>query len=226
MTISSQSFPSSRPLSYQDELRPLLQTGDLLLCSGTGLFSELIRQATDSPWSHVGLIVRVDAIDRVMLMESVETHGVRTLPLSRYLLDYDQEGNPYPGGLAVVRHRRFAQQCGATHIQAMLQFAVDQFGSAYDRKDLVRIAARVLSAHLKPSALLAKDSPPQRAFICSEYVAQCYARAGVVLEPQAHHYVTPADFAHPSDVELLGVMKAQQQAFSHSYNAPVLPTHL
>lgn len=209
MTISSIAFPSARPLSYTDELRPLLKTGDLLLCSGTSLFSELIQQATHSPWSHVGLIVRVDAIDRIMLFESVETHGVRTLPLSRYLLDYDQQGNPYPGGLAVVRHRGFAKVGAQPQVQAMLQFAVDQFGSAYDSQDIVRIAARVLGSHLTPQALLAKDSDAQRAFICSEYVAQCYARAGVRLEPQAHSYVTPADFAHPSDVVLIGVMKAQ-----------------
>ena len=47
------------------EIRPSLRSGDLLLCSGTSWFSRLIQAATGSEWSHVGLILRVDSLDRV-----------------------------------------------------------------------------------------------------------------------------------------------------------------
>lgn len=207
MPLSPQSFPTVPVSPYDNDLRARLKTGDLLLCSGTGVFSELIQQATRSPWSHVALIVRLDAIERVMLFESVETVGVRAIPLSRYLLDYDHRGCAYPGGLVVVRHRTFSCQRTTEQIRNMLQFAVDQFGSAYNRQEIVRIAARIIASSFKPPSLHGKHMARQREYICSEYVAQCFAHAGVALTPQNHGYIAPADFASPQDTELLSVLK-------------------
>ena len=78
------------------EIRPLLCSGDLLLCSGTSWFSRLIQAATGSEWSHVGLILRMERLDRVMLLESVESIGVRAVPLSCYFENYRQSGAAYP----------------------------------------------------------------------------------------------------------------------------------
>jgi hypothetical protein len=206
MPLTPHTFPSAAALPYDHAMRTRLQTGDLLLCSGSGVFSELIQHATDSPWSHVALIVRLDAIDRIMLFESVETYGVRTVPLSRYLTDYEQ-GRPYPGGLAVVRHRTFARESTAQSLQRMLQFAVDQFGSAYNRQEIVRIAARILGNSLQPPVSRHKAAP-LREFICSEYVAACFEQAGIALAGGDRGYVTPADFADPRLVELIGVLQA------------------
>ena len=55
----------------------------------------------------------------------------------------------------------------------MLQFAVDQFGNAYDRQQIVRIAARLVGNALPASSPHPKEAQP-REFICSEYVAACY----------------------------------------------------
>lgn len=206
MNFSPLTFPCAAPLPYDLRLHARLQTGDLLLCSGRGVFSELIQQATDSPWSHVGLIVRLDALDRILLFESVESVGVRAVPLSRYLTDYEQ-GRPYPGGMVVVRHRTFAQQSSAQGIQRMLQFAVDHFGSAYNRQEIIRIAARILGNALHDSAPQRKEVP-MKAFICSEYVAACYAQTGVVIDAGDRGYVTPSDFADPQRVELIGVLQS------------------
>jgi hypothetical protein len=206
-SLEPHTFPCAPALPYDPALRARLQTGDLLLCSGSGVFSELIQQATDSPWSHVALIVRLQAIDRILLFESVETFGVRAVPLSRYLTDYDQQGRPYPGGLAVVRHRTFARDSSAQGVQRMLQFAVDHFGNAYNRQAIVRIATRILGQSLPTPSTLAKEASPQ-AFICSEYVAACYAQAGVVLAAGVRGYVTPADFADPQQAELIGVLQS------------------
>jgi hypothetical protein len=74
----------STPIHYAD-LRNELRTGDLLLCAGTGWFSQMIQAATDSVWSHVAFVVRLEVIDRIMVLESLEPVGVRTVPLSKYL---------------------------------------------------------------------------------------------------------------------------------------------
>jgi hypothetical protein len=206
MPISPHTFPNTALTPYDPALRARLQTGDLLLCNGQGVFSELIQRATDSLWSHVALIARFDDIDRLLLFESVETFGVRTVALSRYLTDHDQQGHPYPGGLVVVRHRTLARESSPERIQRMLQFAVDQFGSAYNRHDIVRIAARVLGNTLQPATAQPKWAP-SREFICSEYVAACFQQAGVVLPPGPCGYVTPGDFANPEHVDLIAVLQ-------------------
>ncbi|MDF2868305.1 MAG: hypothetical protein K0S11_1775 [Gammaproteobacteria bacterium] len=88
MAISVNAFPDT-PIRTYDSLRNQILSGDILLCSGSALFSNLIQQATQSVWSHVAFILRLDAIDRIMVLESVESIGVRTVPLSSYVYDYN-----------------------------------------------------------------------------------------------------------------------------------------
>ena len=88
--------------------RHKIRNGEVLLCSGKAVFSKLIQRATGSIWSHVGFVMRMDSIDRVMVLESVESIGVRTVPLSTYLRDYDSEGHPYKGRMVLLRHKNFA----------------------------------------------------------------------------------------------------------------------
>ncbi|MEY3626023.1 MAG: hypothetical protein RL163_522, partial [Pseudomonadota bacterium] len=47
MSLTPQTFPLEPTLPYNQALRERLQTGDILLCSGSGVFSDLIQQATD-----------------------------------------------------------------------------------------------------------------------------------------------------------------------------------
>ena len=54
----------------------------------------MIQAATGSIWSHVGFLMRLDEIDRIMVLESVEPLGFRTVPLRNYLTDYDINGIP------------------------------------------------------------------------------------------------------------------------------------
>lgn len=104
MTLAIDKFPAIIASDYYSEIRNNLKDGDILLCSGTGIFSAMIQQATRSVWSHVGFILRLDSLERVMLLESVEPIGVRTVRLSKYLENYGNNGKAYPGGLVVIRH--------------------------------------------------------------------------------------------------------------------------
>jgi hypothetical protein len=44
-------------------IRPALRSGDLLFTAGDYLVSQVIRKFTGSPWSHVGILFRVDRYD-------------------------------------------------------------------------------------------------------------------------------------------------------------------
>ena len=82
MRVSVKTFPK-KPVTDYDQFRSQIKHGDLLLCSGSGWFSRMIQGATNSVWSHVGFVMRLDDIGRIMVLESVEPLGVRTRSLEK-----------------------------------------------------------------------------------------------------------------------------------------------
>lgn len=132
MSVPIKRFPRKPQVDYR-QLRSQLHSGDLLLCSGTGVFSRMIQADTGSIWSHVAFVMRLDSIDRVMVLESLEPFGVRTVPLSKYVNNYDSQGNPYPGGMVIARHDDFTKQANPAKLRELGKFAVDLFGYPYDK---------------------------------------------------------------------------------------------
>ena len=196
-------FPRTPETDYT-AFRASIKPGDLLLCSGTGLFSHAIRTVTNSPWSHVGFVMPLAAIDRVMVLESVESIGVRTVPLSKYLKNYDTNGNPYPGGVIIARHDDFPSD-NIDAMRRLSQRAVDMFGYPYDNQEIANIALRIASTWAglsSPSAALARN----REYICSEYVYECYDSIGVKIQYR-HGFIAPKDFAVARGVRLQAVLK-------------------
>jgi hypothetical protein len=206
MPIAIETFPSD-PVSDYQAIRQDLRNGDVLICSGSGIFSAMIRQATGSVWSHVAFVLRLDSIDRVMLLESVEPIGVRTVRLSKYLRDYANDGKPYPGGLAIIRHRRFADIVNGGQLAALTRYAVDQFGYPYDPDEIAKIAARILAAKVSYTRKQQRKIAPDREFICSEYVARCYGHVGLEVQWNRLGFIAPADFAADPDFDLVAVLK-------------------
>jgi hypothetical protein len=184
-----------------DDLREQVQDGDLLLCSGSLTFSKLIQVATNSIWSHVGFVMWLRSIDRLMVLESVESIGVRGVPLSSYLKDYSGSGTGYPGRLLIARH---AQVSGIALGVRFGQFAVDLLGHPYDKNEIARIAAHIASGGLALDSYFADA----KQFICSEYVNACYERLGVSIQHGDHHFVAPADFANDSNVKGIAILKS------------------
>ena len=206
MAFAIRTFPQQRAVNY-GQFRAKIQPGDILLCSGSGWFSKLIQKGTKSVWSHVGFVMRLDAIDRVMVLESVEPLGVRTVPLSKYLTDYDSEGNPYPGGLVIARHRDFAARVTPAKLAKFGRFAVDLFGYPYDKDEIAKIAARVASSYLPFSSGERRALKPDREYICSEYAYECYRSIGIAVQYDKRGFVAPADFAKTREVDLVAVLK-------------------
>lgn len=187
-------FPQLNTKHYKD-LRHEIRSGDILLCSGSSIFSTLIQKATNSIWSHVGFILRVDAIDRIMVLESVESIGVRTIPLSNYVHDYNATGKGYPGRLMLARHHDVREE----NIAKLSRRAVDFLGYPYRTDEIVHIAARLSLQNLGFPAQIA-DSAGQRAFICSEYAQVCFQSIGVAIDYNSAGFIAPADFARSHKV--------------------------
>ena len=204
--ISTKKFPSAPRIDY-DKFRPRILSGDLVLCSGSAIFSRMIQAATKSVWSHVGFVMRLKAIDRVMVLESVEPLGVRTVPLRKYLTNYDSKNNRYPGGIVIARHDDFKAQASLNGLRSFGQFAVDLFGYPYDSDEIAKIAARIGASHLRFSRADKKALKRDREYICSEYVWECYKSLGIRIDHDKRGFIAPADFAKAKEVKLQAVIK-------------------
>jgi hypothetical protein len=163
MPIPINEFPAVPAMSYIDA-RQEIRSGDILLCSGNALFSRLIKFATKSIWSHVGFVLRVDAIDRIMVMESVEDIGVRTVPLSSYLYNYNGSRKPYNGKMLIARHNAFKPD----YVHDLSRGAVDLLGYPYDNAEIAKITGRLAGMALGFNNQT-RELKDNGAYICSEY---------------------------------------------------------
>lgn len=195
------------PHKLYDDIRHDIRSGDILLCSGNFIFSNLIQKATSSAWSHVAFILRLDHIDRIMVLESVESIGVRTVPLSSYVNDYNGTGKPYPGRLMLARHDDVRQE----KIKQLSRTAVDLLGHPYRAQEIAHIASRI-SMHTLGLPNQLRDHDMQNAFICSEYVYTCFQSIGATVDYNSINFISPADFANSSKVKPLWYIETNAAA--------------
>lgn len=204
MAIPIAQFPNLRPKTY-DEIRNEVRSGDILLCQGSGIFSQMIQTVTKSVWSHVAFIMRLDEIDRIMVLESVEPIGVRTVPLSHYVRDY-KDGKGYPGKLLVARHDAFVDVT-ETKLNKMAQYVIDRFGYPYDKDEIARIAARIT---LGLFGLKKGKANWDQEYICSEYAWECYRSVGIEISYDPRGFIAPKDFAVASGVNSVAAVKVER----------------
>jgi hypothetical protein len=176
-----------------EENRHLINSGDILLCSGKAIFSKMIQKFTNSKWSHVAFIIRMPSIDRIMVLESVESIGVRAVTLSSYIKDYNGTGKRYNGDLIIARHSHM-KDC---FIENLSKKAVDLLGHPYDSQEIMRISARIAAS--KVMDLSCEMPKEHNEYICSEYVDACYRSIGIHIKPSCG-YVAPSDFANDNNV--------------------------
>ena len=188
------------------ELREKLRTGDSMVCEGKKGFSNLIRFATKRPQTHVAMIeVRKD-VDRVVTLESVESKGVRTIGVSKYLNDYDNKGNPYPGEIYIIRHKDFKKHLKSNpeKLEEMLAFAIDCMGYPYSIKQVLKLAYRLLFKKTVDAILGGKRTE----WICSVFVGDLYKVFGLVIPRSTKWgYLIPGDFTVGDNFEMIGRLK-------------------
>lgn len=177
-------------LSYPD-LRSTLKSGDLLFTSGNYLISNAIQQVTRSPWSHVGIVLRVDSIDRILLLESVEDMGVRFAPLSKYTKDYENN-KPYNGRVVLAR----CQSVTSDTVAGLSTFGIDELTQPYDKDEIAKILARIILGKGKKKR--------DREYICSELVYECFLRAGIEFTYNKKGFISPEDIWKDNRISLVG----------------------
>ncbi len=173
------------PVENYHSVRGNIQTGDLLLCNGSYPVSKIIQKVSNSRFSHVALLFRW--VDRIMLLESVESYGVRMVPLSHYFEDYRNSGLPYRGSLFLARHS-IAKDLDENKMNAMLRRGADLTGKLYDIQEILKILASVVIDDLK--------SIPNDKYICSEFIQECYRKAGLSFPDDGRGFIYPEHIAN------------------------------
>ena len=178
------------PVTKYAEVRPLLESGDLLFAAGRSLVAKAIQAVTKSPWSHVGIIFHAGSIDRKMLLDSVEYAGVRLAPLTKFLHDYEH-GKPYDGVVVLARF----QAINLEMVIRLGQYGTDMVSQPYGCEEVGRIMARV--------ALGLAREPHDRGYISSELVHYCFERAGYHFDYDQRRFIAPTDIWVDRNVTLL-----------------------
>lgn len=192
-------FPAGLKSIKYEQARSQIRSGDILIASGDYGFSKLIRFATDSCWSHVAFVMRLDQIDRIMVLESIEGHGVRTIPLSDYVTDFEGTGESYKGRLVIARHNKFLTVTDE-QLKIMARFAVDRFAYPYDEDEVARIAGRIIASKI---GFGGHDFERNDEYICSEYVYECYQKVSIDVKINSNGFILPDDFSKDPEIQLL-----------------------
>ena len=207
MPIPDDVLKTLEPLPL-DKIMGRIHDGDLLLYSGDAAFSRLIAWSTKSPWSHIAMVFRWPAIGRVMVFESVEKIGVRTLPLEHFLLRNIEGRRPYPGKVILARHAQVTERLGERGSPAakrLADFAIDRFGYPFAPGEIAKIGMRIALSAV--NVRLPKELGPKDEFICSEYVGKCLETLDIQIPWDGLGFLAPCDFANCEAVHALAQFK-------------------
>jgi hypothetical protein len=189
--IDNKAFPKVSSLNFSHASKELC-SGDLLFCSGNGLISDLIKKATSSAFSHVALILKLPITGQWLVLESVESIGVRCVTLLEgYLQNYQDSGRAYDGRMLVARHQDMQHK--VAHLEHLYRRAFELTGDKYSHADIFKIGARI--ALNKIGIHESGEVEADNRYICSEYVYSCLKAVDINLHFDPLGFIAPADIA-------------------------------
>lgn len=181
-------------------IRSELKTGDLVLFSGKGAFSDIIKYGTLSKWSHVGMILNIPEYEFLTVWESTTLSDVRDLEsnLPRkgvQLVPLSSRVQKYSGDISVRRLQGGALP--ANSLSSLMALRSELRGKVYELSKLELLK----SAYDGP---FGHNSEDLSSVFCSELVAEAYQRLSLLTEEKPSNEYTPADFSEKRMKKLLG----------------------
>ncbi|MCU7767014.1 YiiX/YebB-like N1pC/P60 family cysteine hydrolase [Priestia megaterium] len=191
--MGTNKFNGIQKVSYQQAITQI-KTGDILLCSGQYLVSELIKKFSDSIFSHVALLIYWN--DHLLVLESVEDDGVRIVPLSHYISNYENSGSKYKGELYIAHHQLIDDvNFDKEKTKKMFNKAISLLNCNYDKDEVAQIIARI--------ALNIGRHKDNDKYICSEFVETCFNEMEIKFSKDEKGFIFPEHIAADSNVKPL-----------------------
>jgi uncharacterized protein YycO len=190
--VLEETFPKKgirENIKNYESLRDDFQTGDLIFFSGNHWLSNLIRIRSKGAWSHVGVVVKIEEINRLFLVESILEVGVRMIPLSFLLKNYDGHYHHYNGRVSWARYQHLSTE----QTLAIKEFALDNLSKQYDKKEYYRILWRTIVGKEK---VFHDDK-----YTCSEYVRSAFKHASIYLKYERGDFISPAAIWSNPEIE-------------------------
>ncbi|WP_431808215.1 YiiX/YebB-like N1pC/P60 family cysteine hydrolase [Lysinibacillus sphaericus] len=186
-------FNKITQISYEEATKKI-ENGDIFFCSGRYLVSELIKKASNSIFSHVGLLYHWN--NNIFVLESVEDDGVRAIPLSHYLYNYDNSNEKYNGEIYVARYEIFEKSdFYKEKINTMFESAIKLLNRNYDKAEIAKIVARI--------GLEVGKHQDNNEYICSEFVDACFKQIEIEFPRDQGGFIYPEHIAMDSNTQPL-----------------------
>ncbi len=181
-------------------IRNELKTGDLVLFSRQGAFSDLIKYGAVGPFSHVGMVVRIPEYDLLTIWENttlcnmenmdikLPRKGVQLIPLSDRVYQYS-------GEIAVRQLKGASLATGA--LLKLMELRKQLRGMCYesDKVQLLKSACDGPFGH---------NNEDLSSIFCSELVAEAYQCLGLLTDKKASKEYIPSDFSAQNMRKLSG----------------------
>jgi len=175
---------------YNDN-RDNLDTGDIVLYSGSGPFSRLIQFGCMSKWSHVGMVVRSNELGVVLVYQSTTIDKVKDyldgeLKNGVQINQLSESIATYSGDVAVRRLQDYERTPEV--LQALNSLRIEYRDRPYeaDKMELIKAAY---------DGAFGKNIPDVSTLFCSELVAECLKVMGGHDCAIPSNEFTPEDFA-------------------------------
>jgi hypothetical protein len=179
-----------------------MNTGDLVLFEGEYPISKTIEKLERCPYSHVGMVIRVEGFDDPLLLESTTLAnledlitdnpnktlaGPKIVNLYERLKQYGEDVKPYVPPKFAYRALN-VERVGM--IDALLSLHKKYYGIA-DPKETKMIWEVILGRWFKFK--VKKDN-----FFCSEWIALAYQEVGLINTEYPYNAYMPKDFTSES----------------------------
>ena len=178
------------PVVPYEKIRDYLQTGHIFFSSGSYTFSGIIQRLTKSVWSHVAIVYKDEKLGRVLVLEAEPRIGIRMIPLSNYLRNYQGKKRPYKGQVVIARLKEPLED---VQLNKAISFGLDQLTRPYDNWEIIRIMLRIVFRKGKRER--------NKSYICSELVRDAFAKSGVLFKMN-DTYISPQEIWKDDRVEL------------------------
>lgn len=169
------------PVIPYEKVREHIKTGHIFFSSGSYAFSGIIQRLTKSAWSHVAIVYKDEALERVLILEAEPRIGIRICPLSKYIHDYKGSRRPYKGQIVLAQLNFDLEK---EKLDKAISFGLDELTRPYDNWEIIRIMTRILFRIGKKEK--------NKNYICSELVRDAFAKAGVVFRLN-DTYISPQE---------------------------------